>query len=298
MSSGVTSDADGERREHQALEHAEDAAEHVVGGAAALQQRHPGDVDERVADADHAEEEERDGEVRPTARGGRAARPRAATPSRKSPASRLRPRARHRRAPPSSAADAERGVEPADARVARVRARGSRRRRSAPRTRRRRASARRSARRRRADAGRRAIARKPGRAARCRSRARPRRLRRRVARRAPSTQSRRPEIRRRRRARRRADGPLNASTTPPIAGPANMPTLAIVFSDERSPRSAPRASARARAGAPPAPGANAVEIDRRHDRERVRSTSDGPPAAATTRHAGDEARPATGRRRA
>ena len=50
--------ADRDGRDHDALEHAEDAAEQLARGGA-LQQRDPGDVDERVADADERQHDER-----------------------------------------------------------------------------------------------------------------------------------------------------------------------------------------------------------------------------------------------
>ena len=53
MSAGTSGRADADRREPEHLDHAEDAGEHVVRNRA-LNERQPGDVDERVADSDAA----------------------------------------------------------------------------------------------------------------------------------------------------------------------------------------------------------------------------------------------------
>ena len=60
--------ADAHRRQPQHLDHAEDPREHVVGHAA-LDEREPGDVDERVADAHEGERDECDRDLLPEADG-------------------------------------------------------------------------------------------------------------------------------------------------------------------------------------------------------------------------------------
>ena len=93
-----------------------------------------------------------------------------------------------------------------------------------------------------------------------------------------------------------SDGPLTARSTPPIAGPANMPTLEIVFSarfDAVSSSGVRRERRRSAACA----GWNAVEMTDIDDRERV-----GDERRAAGRgdhgHCADEERRARGRRRA
>ncbi len=109
---------DGERCEDEAFEHAEDAAEHLVGGRP-LQERHAGDVDERVADADDREEDERKAEVRPRGdeRHRHAPEEHAET---EVGGEALAPCERCDRERAEHAADAERRVQPPDAAVAGV----------------------------------------------------------------------------------------------------------------------------------------------------------------------------------
>ena len=198
----------------------------TFGGAARCSSVMPGDVDERAADAHQREEDERGGVV--VRRREEDERDAEHRETETEVAGQPLARSEHDTDEPAEqAADAERGVEPADARVARRAARGSRPRRSPPRARRRRTSARRSARSRSADGGpRRSRGTRP--AARCRSRARPRApAARRAAGRATHTADQRYDAPA---SAKTSHGPLNARMTPPIAGPANMPTLAIVFS--------------------------------------------------------------------
>ena len=103
------------------LEHAEHAADHVRRRGA-LEQRQPGDVDERVAEPEHGE-----GDAAATAVFGQtpisaSGAPQSTIPSPKSEASRFRPTSANAASAPTTPADARRRVEQADARVAAGRA--------------------------------------------------------------------------------------------------------------------------------------------------------------------------------
>ena len=100
-------------------QHTEDACEHVLGRRA-LQQRHPGDVDDRVPDPDHCEQDERAAPRSARRRSARSARPRARCRDRNRRPCRRRPTsaaATHRADHPT---DADRRVQKAHGRLARA----------------------------------------------------------------------------------------------------------------------------------------------------------------------------------